>query len=675
MMNDMYKVIIALLTSLIFAQNVNVEFEMVQLSHIGSDRAAGILKALGYSVTDYKSRKGTNKNELVLSSSSQYIKNGISTNPNDLPVIIVMPETENITLLEMESEASKSGDKMSVDMGGVSLVYTTTNEPLQRLMVAYNPNDMESLFRVLDLIKNKIDKQAKQVVIDALVLEIDSEKVSELGVKYSAKTSPLELEFSQNDNPKGTFTMAYDKTLLGDKLDFDTKLEALISSQEATILSRPSVIVLDGRQARIVVGQQIPVSETAVSENFATTKVKYIQVGIVLNLRPRVSDDNRFVSMQIEAIISEAEERLGSGTTSGVLSAPTINSRKVQTYVNVPDDTPFIIGGLISSKKSNQRGGIPILSDIPILGSLFRFKINKEEKKEVIVLITPNLVDVEDNNFTKVIPKDSDRFQQFGSELFQNTYRIQDRDVYDLDFIYESEIYKDIVSKINQTRLNYIDAKEDDLFNFILSGHLPGEEILIRKMLWEVVRSVDFHQHVDNKKIFYFVKQGEFIDVKSFFNEYESFLKNNKDDSKAFKLLFKQDFNSANEEKYIKRPTAIGEIVENPKDYKSTLSLLNESKGESTILIDGSRYEKYLYQTLVVEKIVEMNPGILDNIADYNAGRQIVFPSAEIIQKESFILDEKVARHLYENINYNKAFDLKFIEGIERINDRINSYK
>ena len=675
MMNDMYKVIIPLLTSLIFAQNVNVEFEMVQLSHIGSDRAAGILKALGYSVTDYKSRKGTNKNELVLSPSSQYIKNGISTNPNDLPVIIVMPETENITLLEMESEASKSGDKMSVDMGGVSLVYTTTNEPLQRLMVAYNPKDMESLFRVLDLIKNKIDKQAKQVVIDALVLEIDSEKVSELGVKYSAKTSPLELEFSQNDNPKGTFTMAYDKTLLGDKLDFDTKLEALISSQEATILSRPSVIVLDGRQARIVVGQQIPVSETAVSENFATTKVKYIQVGIVLNLRPRVSDDNRFVSMQIEAIISEAEERLGSGTTSGVLSAPTINSRKVQTYVNVPDDTPFIIGGLISSKKSNQRGGIPILSDIPILGSLFRFKINKEEKKEVIVLITPNLVDVEDNNFTKVIPKDSDRFQQFGSELFQNTYRIQDRDVYDLDFIYESEIYKDIVSKINQTRLNYIDAKEDDLFNFILSGHLPGEEILIRKMLWEVVRSVDFHQHVDNKKIFYFVKQGEFIDVKSFFNEYESFLKNNKDGSKAFKLLFKQDFTSASDEKYIKRPTAIGEIIDNPKDYKSTLSSLNESKGESTILIDGSRYEKYLYQTLVVEKIVEMNPGILDNIADYNAGLQIVFPSAEIIQKESFILDEKVARHLYENINYNKAFDLKFIEGIEKINDRINSYK
>ena len=88
--------------------------------------------------------------------------------------------------------------------------------------------------------------QAKQVVIDALVLEIDSEKVSELGIKYSTKTSPLELEFSQANNPKGTFTMSYDKTLLSDTLDFNTKLEALVSSQEATILSRPSVIVLDG---------------------------------------------------------------------------------------------------------------------------------------------------------------------------------------------------------------------------------------------------------------------------------------------------------------------------------------------------------------------------------------------------------------------------------------------
>ena len=69
-----------------------------------------------------------------------------------------------------------------------------------------------------------------------------------------------------------------------------------------------------------------------------------------------------------------------------------------------------------------------------------------------------------------------------------------------------------------------------------------------------------------------------------------------------------------------------------------------------------------------------MNPGILENISDYKAGLQIVFPSSEIIQRESFILDEKVAKQLYENINYNKAFDLKFIDGINLIMNRISEY-
>ncbi|SVC53531.1 uncharacterized protein METZ01_LOCUS306385, partial [marine metagenome] len=371
------------------------------------------------------------------------IQNGSIAQPGDLPIVIAVPETENITLLEMQSEAASSGTEMSVDMGGSSLVFNTTSEPLQRLLIGYNPSDMDGLYRILDIIKNKIDQQAKQIVIDALVLEIDSERISELGINYSSSSSPFDLSLSETGVPQGTFTMVYDKSLLGQRFDFNTKLEALISSQDATILSRPSVIVMDGRQARIVVGQQIPINETSVSENFATTQVKYIQVGIVLNLRPRVSSDNRNISMQVETIISETEEGLSTSGSSvgGILSAPTINSRKIQTYVNVPDDTPFIIGGLISSKKSKRDGGIPILSKIPILGNLFKYTLKSEKAKEVIVLITPTLVDVSEDNFTKVIPKDSDRFQQFGSKLFQNSYRIQNKDVYDLDFVTNSDLY------------------------------------------------------------------------------------------------------------------------------------------------------------------------------------------------------------------------------------------
>ncbi len=653
---------------------VFIQYEMVQLSYIEVDRAAGVLKALGYAVVDFNAIAGVNPKEVILEPSEILIQNGSIAQPGDLPIVIVMPETENITLLEMQSEAASSGSEMSVDMGGSSLVFNTTSEPLQRLLIGYNPSDMDGLYRILDLLRNKIDQQAKQIVIDALVLEIDSERISELGINYSSSSSPLDLSFSETGVPQGTFTMVYDKSLLGQRFDFNAKLEALISSQDATILSRPSVIVMDGRQARIVVGQQIPISETSVSENFATTQVKYIQVGIVLNLRPRVSSDNRNISMQVETIISETEEGLSTSGSSvgGILSAPTINSRKVQTYVNVPDDTPFIIGGLISSKKSKRDGGVPILSKIPILGNLFKYTLKSEKAKEVIVLITPTLVDVSEDNFTKVIPKDSDRFQQFGSKLFQNSYRIQNKDVYDLDFVTNSDLYTSMVTELKFLTTEYLDAKEDKLLIPILSGHLPGEKILIRKMLWEIVRSIDYHQYVNNKKIFYFTKDGDFIGVNSFHDVYKDFLRKHQKSGKILKIVFKQDF-SETTEKYIKRPTASSDIIDYPKHYKKTLSQLNADKNTSTIIIGSDKYEKYLYETLVVEKIVELNPGILDNISDFKPGLQIVFPSPEIIESESFILDDKVARHLYENINYNRAFDTAFIEGIEKIQNRIDT--
>ena len=677
MIKNIYKICLTLLLgSNLSAQGLGVfiQYEMVQLSYIEADRAAGVLKALGYAVVDYNAVQGVNPKEVILEPSEILIQNGSIAQPGDLPIVIVMPETENITLLEMQSEAASSGSEMSVDMGGSSLVFNTTSEPLQRLLIGYNPSDMDGLYRILDIIKNKIDQQAKQIVIDALVLEIDSERISELGINYSSSSSPLDLSISETGVPQGTFTMVYDKSLLGQRFDFNAKLEALISSQDATILSRPSVIVMDGRQARIVVGQQIPISETSVSENFATTQVKYIQVGIVLNLRPRVSSDNRNISMQVETIISETEEGLSTSGSSvgGILSAPTINSRKVQTYVNVPDDTPFIIGGLISSKKSKKEGGVPILSKIPILGNLFKYTLKSEKAKEVIVLITPTLVDVSEDNFTKVIPKDSDRFQQFGSKLFQNSYRIQNKDVYDLDFVTNSDLYTSMVTELKFLTTEYLDAKEDKLLIPILSGHLPGEKILIRKMLWEIVRSIDYHQYVNNKKIFYFTKDGDFIGVNSFHDVYKDFLRKHQKSGKILKIVFKQDF-SETTEKYIKRPTASSDIIDYPKHYKKTLFELNADKNTSTIIIGSDKYEKYLYETLVVEKIVELNPGILDNISDFKPGRQIVFPSPEIIESESFILDDKVARHLYENINYNRAFDTAFIEGIEKIQNRIDT--
>ena len=203
------------------------------------------------------------------------------------------------------------------------------------------------------------------------------------------------------------FTIIFDRTVLGTATDFTANLQALFSASAAEILSRPSVLVLDGRQARIQVGQQIPIVKTTSTQTTVSKSVDYIPVGIVLNLRPRVSQDGTRITIQIETIITETEERTGAlAATSGVQEAPLINNRKVQSFVRVANNTPFIVGGLISRKKTDVKGGVPWLSEIPILGRLFSSSTVETQRKEVIVVIKPHIVSEEGNNFSRVIPLD-----------------------------------------------------------------------------------------------------------------------------------------------------------------------------------------------------------------------------------------------------------------------------
>jgi Type II secretory pathway, component PulD len=244
-------------------------------------------------------------------------------------------------------------------------------------------------------------------MIEALVVDIYANKTNTLGVNFANSGSMYSSTFPEPDPNTGNFepfTFIMDKGLIGNALEINAKLEKLISDQSSEILSRPSVLVLDGRQARIVVGQQIPIARSTATGQNVVSATEYIPIGIVLNLRPRISSNGNEITMQVETIISEAQERVGVGSVGGdVLSAPTFSSRKVQTYVQVEDNTPFIIGGLISHKDTKQENQFPILGRIPILGELLGFNKKVRSNKEVIVVITPHIVDVGSGSFAHVI--------------------------------------------------------------------------------------------------------------------------------------------------------------------------------------------------------------------------------------------------------------------------------
>ena len=182
--------VIVLFTSILFGQNIKVKYKTLQLSYMTTDRAGGILKSLGYAVVDFEKKDGVNPNEIILNPTGDFsdvMINGIVNEENydALPLVIILPETDNVTLLEMQGAVSENGGEMGVDLGASSLVMTTSGEPLQRLLIAYDPDRTEDLKQLVSIITNQLDVAARQIMIEALEVEIDANKTKTLGTNFS----------------------------------------------------------------------------------------------------------------------------------------------------------------------------------------------------------------------------------------------------------------------------------------------------------------------------------------------------------------------------------------------------------------------------------------------------------------------------------------------------------
>ena len=103
---------------------------------------------------------------------------------------------------------------------------------------------------------------------------------------------------------------------------------------------------------------------------------------------------------------------------------------------------------MINKKVSENEGGVPILGKIPFIKTFFSVSGEKFTRKEVIVVITPHIITESESNFSRVIPQDAERFNMMDNQSFPNSYRVQNADIYDLNFIYDSPIFQDIKREV-----------------------------------------------------------------------------------------------------------------------------------------------------------------------------------------------------------------------------------
>ena len=641
----------------------DLDYEVIKLSYIETDRALAILKTIGYSVVEFKAGKGeiAGENNFI----PQFSNKNMDINaPGTLPIIIKFPDTETISLVEKsKSKSSSKRSVLGVDLGGVTLDNTTSGDPMQRLLVGYKPGDFNSVARLLDIIQNKIDTPADQIVIEALVLELNSDQLDELGIDFSNAGQGYSAVFPPPEGGSiSPFTVVLDRTLLGSASNFRANVEALISNKAAEILSKPSVLVLDGRQARIQIGQQIPIVKTTDTQISTTKSVDYLPVGIVLNLRPRISADGSRVTIQVETIISETEERIGSATGGNVESAPIINNRKVQSIVRVANNTPFIIGGLINKKTTEKDGGIPILKDLPLIGRLFAISSEQTVKKEVIVVITPHIITDNEDNFSRVIPQDSELFNAFGNRSFPNSYRLQHSDVFDLSFIFESPVFKEIKEEVNKRAEKDKTLLVRDPYKSLIEGKIPGENILVRRMLIDVIERLEYHKHIDPAKVIYFLDSESNpagFQVSPLANDIMGMPQ-----GKALQLSYSIK-GKATVQKPFLRPTAETKYITLSDSYKNVLKGLNK-RGSSpsddvfTILISRGKDERRLYDVLVMKKVLEMNPDLELTLQYFKPGIEILFPSPDVLLNNNHVVDRDAAKYFYEVNDYYGSFEQEF---------------
>jgi general secretion pathway protein D len=168
-------------------------------------------------------------------------------------------------------------------------------------------------------------------------------------------------------------------------------LSALAQLTHVDVVSAPQLLVLDHQTAALQVGDQVPIvsqQQQAVITPGAPVinSVQYLNTGVVLEVTPRVNTSG-LVTLDIDQSVSDATQ-----TTTSTIDSPTITQRRVVTSVIVQDGETVALGGLILDNRTNNRQGIPVLSDIPVVGNLFRTTTRNTSRTELLVLLTPRIV-------------------------------------------------------------------------------------------------------------------------------------------------------------------------------------------------------------------------------------------------------------------------------------------
>ncbi len=323
-----------------------------------------------------------------------------------------------------QNQGADSGQDGDANDQGATAVFDSgmriaPDENTNSLVIIASKDD----YQVIETVIRELDTKRKQVFVDAVVMEMSSQDGFDFNLGYHFPVPFGGDTTSFASNQLGANSLGFDPTSLtglaagvfgqtvgvpivnptdgsATTLDipaFGIALNALKSDQLTNIVSSPSLLALDNEEAKIVVGRKIPFPTSNGLNSLGQPVISFQRedVAITLEMTPRINSEN-FVTLELKVEVQEIEE--GSGGGDVVSQGGFITSkREIETVALVADNETVVLGGLVSTTETESEDKIPLLGDIPILGALFRNKSKTKRRSNLMIFLTPHIIDDEED--------------------------------------------------------------------------------------------------------------------------------------------------------------------------------------------------------------------------------------------------------------------------------------
>jgi type IV pilus secretin PilQ/predicted competence protein len=321
---------------------------------------------------------------------------------SDTVIRIATARTANDEMVAGETAARKKEDVMPLTTRIIPLEYAAASEMKD---VASSVRSLRGTVDVdartnsvivtdiaprVDLIEDMLaglDTETMQVEITAEIVDIDITEAQQLGISWNASnihSSSLNLDAIAGVTTDDVVDAAGDLQagIIRDFGQIKMRIQALASENKADIISTPRITTVNNRMATILVGKEVPLITLDEAGNPITELKK---VGITLQVTPYLNSDDK-ITLDLHPEVSDLSAQ--STVQGGIV----FNTTEADTRVMVKDGETVVIGGLINTKTIKYKRGIPILKDVPLFGRLFSSSDEREEKRELLIFVTPRIV-------------------------------------------------------------------------------------------------------------------------------------------------------------------------------------------------------------------------------------------------------------------------------------------